>query len=61
MISDGIIIYFAGKKDNENDAKNGEFEKTTTGANQFHFIERATQSKINDVQETSCQTDPPPM
>ena len=30
-------------------------------SNQFHFIERATQTKNNETQDTVSQTDPPPM
>ena len=30
-------------------------------ANHFAFIERASQTKQFDVQDTECQTDPPPM
>lgn len=29
--------------------------------NQFHFIERSTQTKNNDNTESHAQTDPPPM
>ena len=29
--------------------------------NQFHYLERATQTKNNDTLETAAQTDPPPM
>ena len=29
--------------------------------NQFHFIERATQTKNNQSTESEAQTDPPPM
>ena len=36
-------------------------EKKDKITNQFHFIERATQTKNNDTTETSAQTDPPPM
>ena len=30
-------------------------------ANHFAFLDRATQTKIFDLQETEAQTDPPPM
>ena len=36
-------------------------EKKDKITNQFHFIERATQTKNNDTTETEAQTDPPPM
>ncbi len=36
-------------------------EKKDKITNQFHFIERATQTKNNDTIETESQTDPPPM
>ena len=29
--------------------------------NQFSFIERANQSRVEDFEETESQTDPPPM
>ena len=39
---------------------NGKNEKGKV-SNQFHFIERATQTKSNDIQDSVSQTDPPPM
>ena len=36
-------------------------EVTNKITNQFHYLERATQTKNNDTMETSAQTDPPPM
>ena len=41
------------------DMKKLEITKKIT--NQFHYLERATQTKNNDTMETSAQTDPPPM
>ena len=41
------------------DMKKLEITKKTT--NQFHYLERATQTKNNDTLETAAQTDPPPM
>ena len=36
-------------------------EITSKVTNQFHYLERATQTKNNDTLETEAQTDPPPM
>ena len=36
-------------------------EKKDKITNQFHWIERATQTKSNETTETTSQTDPPPM
>ena len=36
-------------------------ETTKKITNQFHYLERATQTKNNDTLETAAQTDPPPM
>ena len=33
----------------------------TKRANHFAFIERATQTKLFEAQDSECQTDPPPM
>ena len=41
------------------DMKKMEITKKIT--NQFHYLERATQTKNNDTLETAAQTDPPPM
>ena len=49
------------KQADDEEANENEKIEGTTASNQFHFIERATQTKINDVQDTLMQTDPPPM
>ena len=33
----------------------------TKRATHFAFIERATQTKLFEAQDSECQTDPPPM
>ena len=60
---------FKGSGDNEEERayleevfkETTQLEKKDKITNQFHFIERATQTKNNDTSETMAQTDPPPM
>ena len=61
-------IIFLGEIDEDDIAYREELFKEVTQlekkdkiTNQFHFIERATQTKNNDTTETEAQTDPPPM
>ena len=55
---------FVEEKKNDDEVEevndNGKNEKAKV-SNQFHFIERATQTKSNDIQDSVSQTDPPPM
>ena len=46
--------------DDQDPTETGKIEKGKV-SNQFHFIERVTQTKSNDMQDTVSQTDPPPM
>ena len=62
------VQYFLGESDEDDIAYREELFKEVTQlekkdkiTNQFHFIERATQTKNNDTTETEAQTDPPPM
>ena len=48
-------------QDEDQDAVEGGKNEKGKVSNQFHFIERATQTKSNDMQDTVSQTDPPPM
>ena len=43
------------------DEANEEVKENSKKANQFAFIERASQTKQFDIQDAECQTDPPPM
>ena len=38
-----------------------EVKENSKKANHFAFIERASQTKQFDIQDTECQTDPPPV
>ena len=38
-----------------------EVKEDSKKANHFAFIERASQTKQYNIQDSECQTDPPPM
>ena len=69
LLAQGSHLCILGTEDEEEikfredvfkeDMKKLEITKKIT--NQFHYLERATQTKNNDTMETSAQTDPPPM
>ena len=49
------------QKFGSDDEANEEVKEDSKKANQFAFIERASQTKQFDIQDAECQTDPPPM
>ena len=49
------------EKFGSDDEANEEVKENSKKANQFAFIEKASQTKQFDIQDAECQTDPPPM
>ena len=61
-----ILIFFSSDIKDEDrlefeEEVNEVVKEESKRANHFAFIERASQTKQFDVQDTECQTDPPPM
>ena len=59
-----LFVYFSEIVEEEigsDDEAKEEVKVESKRSNHFAFIDRASQTKQYDIQETECQTDPPPM
>ena len=51
----------ANKQKDDNKNESAVDDEITKRANHFAFLDRATQTKVFEIQETESQTDPPPV